>query len=244
MICATPPSPATILARVREPGDSAPNSHSSTSTANASSSSSSRPVTPIAERVLTKHPLTLYAISRVTNWCVERDVAPTVISNTVLDILPEDPSSVAITKLRNRCSYMAKAPYQRKSKKKALHDKAMKLLPATWLGPTIIRVHDRYQYKKDRNYTQKVYQEYQERREYSDTTIAIHDYDMQPAPADWPIVNDEGYEIDPWKLPPIVSDDVSEIGTADGGSFDFPIPPPPRTPSPLRARTYFTAPVG
>lgn len=175
---------------------------------------------------------------------MERDVAPTVISNTVLDILPEDPSSVAITKLRNRCSYMAKAPYQRKSKKKALHDKAMKLLPATWLGPTIIRVHDRYQYKKDRNYTQKVYQEYQERREYSDTTIAIHDYDMQPAPGDWPIVNDQGYEIDPWKLPPIVSDDVSEIGTADGGSFDFPIPPPPRTPSPLRARTYFTAPVG
>ena len=241
MICATPPSPATILARVREPHEFAPHSTSSTSTAN--NTSPSRPHTPIAEKLLTNHPLTLYAISRVTNWCVEKDVAPTVLSNTVLDILPEDPSDVAIRKLRNRCSYMAKAPYQRKSKKKALRDKALKLSPATWLGPTIIRVHDRYQYKKDRKYTQQVYQEYQERREFSDSTIAIHDFDTQPALVDWPIVNDEGYQIDPWKLPPIVSDDVSEIGTADGGSFDFPIPPPPRTPSPLRARTYFTAPV-
>ncbi len=235
MICATPPSPATILARVREPYETASNPTSSTSTAN----TSPRPCTPIAEKVLTNHPLTLYAISRVTNWCVEKDCTPTVVSNTVLDILPENPSDVAIKKLRNRCSYMAKAPYQRKSKKKAFHDKALKLSPATWLGPAIIKAHDRYQYKKDRKYTQQVYQEYQERREYSDSTIA-----MQPALVDWPIVNDEGYQIDPWKLPPIDSDDVSEIGTADGGSFDFPIPPPPRTPSPLRARTYFTAPVG
>ena len=137
---------------------------------------------------------------------------------------------------------MAKAPFQRKSKKRALHDKALKLAPATWLGPTIIKAHDRYQYKKDRERTQAVYEEYHERRENSGSTIAMKDLETQPAPLDWPLKNDDGYEMDPWKLPPICSNDVVEIGTAGGGR-DFPILPPLRTPSPLRARTYLLDPV-
>lgn len=211
-----------------------------TNTAN--TRNNTQPSTPVAEKVLTNHPVTLYAISRVTDWCIDKDFTPHVVSHTVLDILPEQPADVAIRKLRNRCSYMAKAPFQRKSKKKALHDKALKLAPATWLGPTIIKAYDRYQYKKDRERTQAVYEEYHEKKENIASTIALKDLDIQPAPLDWPLVNDDGYEMDPWKLPPISSNDAVEIGTADGG-WDFPIPPPPRTPSPLRARTYLLDPM-
>ncbi|KAL2055649.1 hypothetical protein ABVK25_003891 [Lepraria finkii] len=206
-----------------------------TITRTANTRNNTRPSTPVAEKVLTNHPVTLNAISRVTNWCIDKEFTPHAISNTVLDILPEQPADVAIRKLRNRCSYMAKAPFQRKSKKRALHDKALKLAPATWLGPTIIKAHDRYQYQKDRELTKAVYEEYHERRENSGSTIAMKDLETQPAPLDWSLMDDDGYETDPWKLPPICSNDVV-------GGWDFPIPPPPRTP-PLRARTYLLDPV-
>ena len=247
MICIAPPSPPSSIAPPSHHYQAHHyhhhhHHHLDSGPTTITTITATQPSTPVAEKFLTNHPLTLYAISRVTSWCIDKEFTPHVVYNAISEILPEKPEDVAIRRLRNRCSYMAKAPLQWKSKKKALHDKALKLAPATWLGPTIIKAHDRYQYRKDRKHTQAIYEEYHERRENSGSTIAIKDLETQPAPLEWPLLDEDGFERDPWKLPPISSNDVVEIGMV-GGGWDFPIPPLPRTPSPLKARTYLLDPV-
>jgi len=116
----------------------------------------------------------------------------------MLDILPSKPAETALRKLKNRRSYMNKAPFQRKSKKKALSDAALKLCPASWLGPAIIKAHDKYEYKRDRKHTQEVYTEWQEKRGRSGKfTSANSMVTVEWSPLDGDV------EGDPWALPPI-----------------------------------------
>ncbi len=136
--------------------------------------------------------------------------------------LPEQPAEVAIRKLEHRQSYMAKAPYQRKSRRRALSDFALRLCPVTWLGPAIIKAHDKYEYKKDRREKEEVYVEYQVKRKMSvDTAMATRTNSFasltpasHPPPVScWKPVP-ERVEVggmddpllktrDPWSLPPI-----------------------------------------
>ena len=114
---------------------------------------------------------------------------------------------------------MAKAPYQQhKSKKKLLHDTAMKLCPVLWLAPAIIRAHDKHEYEKDRKYVREVYVEYQEHRSRKNSLVgargsgSIVDLHIYPAPVEWmPLERTKGDPWrsgkamleDPWQLPPI-----------------------------------------
>lgn len=100
---------------------------------------------------------------------------------------------------------MKKAPFQRKSKKKAIGDAAMKLCPTTWLGPVIIKAHDKYEYKRDRKHTQEVHKEWQGKRGRSgkSTTVnSIVGLETHPAPVEWSPLDGEE-DADPWALPPI-----------------------------------------
>ena len=124
-----------------------------------------------------------------------------------------------IRKLQNRRSYMSKAPYQQhKSKRKYLGDVAMKFCPATWLGPAIIRAHDKYEYKKDRKHVQEVYVEYQEHKSRKNSCVgasgsgSIVDLHTYPAPVEWtpledpkrsPWLDEKVKMEDPWQLPPV-----------------------------------------
>lgn len=125
----------------------------------------------------------------------------------------------AIRKLEHRRSYMAKAPFQQhKSKKKYLGDVAMKFCPATWLGPAIIRLNDKYEYKKDRKHVQEVYVEYQEHMSRKNSLIgadgrgSIVDLHTYLAPVEWTPLEDSRQDPwrnakekteDPWRLPPV-----------------------------------------
>lgn len=155
-------------------------------------------------KILDDHPLTLYVVGRLTTLCLDKPVLHTV-GATMLDILPDHPAETALKKLHHRRSYMAKAPYQRRSKWKALHDKGLKLCPASWLGPAIIKAHDKYEYKRDRKHTQEVYIEWQEKRgriRRSTSANSIVGLETHPAPVEWSPLDGEE-EADPWALPPI-----------------------------------------
>ena len=119
-------------------------------------------------------------------------------------MLPSQPAETVIRKLERRQSYLAKAPYQRKSKKKALGDAAMRLSPATWFGPAILKAHERYEYRRARKHTEELYAEYQEKRSTRQNSMASSTVwsDTAPALLDWsPLWSTD--EEDPWKLPPI-----------------------------------------
>ncbi|KAL8823794.1 MAG: hypothetical protein Q9191_005545 [Dirinaria sp. TL-2023a] len=119
-------------------------------------------------------------------------------------MLPIQPTEMVIRKLERRQSYMAKAPYQRKSRKQALGDAAMRLSPATWFGPVILRAHERYEYRRARKHTEDLYTEYQEKKSTRQNSAASSTTgsDIAPAPFDWsPLWSSD--EEDPWKLPPV-----------------------------------------
>ena len=137
--------------------------------------------------------------------------------------LQSQPTEAAIRKLQQRQSYLAKAPYQRRSKKKAIGDAAMKLCPTTWLAPTIIRAHDNYEYRKDRKAKEEVYMKYQEMRSASISTAHAtgrSSYDNFGVSVDgrkersgWSFIDGDPLEKtdDPWALPPI--DEIASLGT-------------------------------
>ena len=155
-------------------------------------------------KILNEHPLTLYVVGRLTTLCLDKPVLHTV-GATVLDKLPDQPAEKALMKLQSRRSYIAKAPYQRKTKWKALRDKGLKLCPASWLGPTILKAHDKHQYKKDRQHTQEVFVEWQEKRGRSGKSTIVNSVvglETHLAPLEHnPLVEDDGR--DPWALPSI-----------------------------------------
>lgn len=115
---------------------------------------------------------------------------------------------------------MAKAPYQQhKSKRKYLGDVALKFCPVTRLGLAIIRAHEKHEYKKDRQYVQEVYVEYQEHKSRKNSVIgasgsgSIVDLHIYPALVEWmpwedPKRNSSWSEKvkveDPWQLPPAI----------------------------------------
>lgn len=155
-------------------------------------------------KILDDHPLTLYVVGRLTTLCLDKPALHTV-GETMLDILPSHPAETAMKKLHNRRSYMKKAPFQRKSKRKAISDAALKLCPASWLGPTIIKAHDKYEYKRDRKHTEEVHTVWQEKRGRSGkstSTNSIVGLDTHPAPVEWTPLDGEA-DVDPWALPPI-----------------------------------------
>ncbi|KAL9636653.1 MAG: hypothetical protein Q9164_002688 [Protoblastenia rupestris] len=131
---------------------------------------------------------------------------------------------MAIRKLQHRQSYMAKAPYQRKSRKRAIGDAAMKLCPASWLVPTIIKAHENYEYRKDRKAKEEVYTKYQEKRKASVSTTRTT---LQSSVDDMPLYGHPHREVkawsplavdplkqtnDPWVLPPI--NEIASLGTS------------------------------
>lgn len=112
-----------------------------------------------------------------------------------------------VYKLERRQSYLAKAPHQPRSRKRALSDAALKLSPASWLGPVIIKAHERYEYRKARKYTEGLHADYQEKRRSSSTrenslSSLMVALDTAPAPIEFN-PGMVGEEEDPWKLPPI-----------------------------------------
>ena len=134
-------------------------------------------------------------------------------------LLESSLSSNSIRRLKSRHSYMTKASHQQhKSKKKLLHDTAMKFCPAIWLAPAIIRAHEKHEYEKDRKHVQEVYIGYQEHRSRKNSFVgaggrgSIVDLHTYPAPLEWPPVEDLSWDPwryetlmkeDPWLLPPI-----------------------------------------
>ena len=113
-----------------------------------------------------------------------------------------------------------------RSKKELLHDTAMKLCPALWLTPAIVRAHEKHEYEKDRKRLQEVYVGYQELHSKDGENrkdsigggkggrrVAVADLlDTYPAPLEWVALEDPWrdpwrYETlteeDPWLLPPI-----------------------------------------
>ena len=119
-------------------------------------------------------------------------------------ILTAHPAETVIRKLERRQSYMANAPYQRKSKKKALGDVALRLSPATWFGPLILKAHERYEYRRARKHTEELYAEYQEKRSTRQSSMAgsTVGFDTAPARVHWSLLWSDELN-DPWKLPPI-----------------------------------------
>lgn len=156
--------------------------------------------------ILDEHPLTLYVLGRLTTLCLDHDTLRSA-AVTLLDVLPPKPAETALEKLHSRHSYMNKAPYQRKSRKRALHDAFLKVCPASWLGPTIIKQHDKHEYKRDRKRTKEVYTEFQQKRGRStggsstsaNSIVGLETY-LAPLDCGPPSLDDED---DPWKLPPI-----------------------------------------
>ncbi|CAF9929986.1 MAG: hypothetical protein ALECFALPRED_004499 [Alectoria fallacina] len=135
-------------------------------------------------------------------------------------ILTPTLSPSTLLRLQNRRSYMAKAPFQQhKPLKRALSDVAMKFCPVIWLGPYIIRAHDKAEYEKDRKYVQEVYIEYQEHRSRKNSVLGAASgggsvVDLQTYLAPVECVNWERRDLwrqervvaveedDPWRLPP------------------------------------------
>ena len=73
--------------------------------------------------------------------------------------LPLPTTTCTIHYLERRSSYLAKVPYQQnRPVKQKISDAAMRLSPATWLTPAILRAHDAHEYKKDRRRLDQQYQ--------------------------------------------------------------------------------------
>lgn len=124
---------------------------------------------------------------------------------SMFDLIPTQPAEHAVRKLQHRQSYMARASYQKhKSRKQTLCDTILRLSPATWLGPMIIKAYDRWEYKRDKKHTQEVFEKSMEKRGTSLLlTEKIADLETQPAPLDCDIRDAKGRVVDPWRLPPM-----------------------------------------
>lgn len=139
----------------------------------------------------------------------------------MLDIIPSLPLEKAdkvIHKLENRRSYLAKAPHQRRSKKQVLSDTILKLSPATWLAPVIIKALAQYEYKKARQRAEKLHLQYEERRKSGMlmSTNSLVALGTVLAPVE--LIPLSGCEMeDPWKLPSCCqgSEEVVKIGLRD-----------------------------
>ena len=107
-----------------------------------------------------------------------------------------------VHKLENRRSYLAKAPHQRRSKKKALSDTIMKLSPATWLAPVILKAHAQYEYKKARQQAENLHFQYEERRKSGMlmSTNSVVALETVLAPVELSPLSG-GEAEDPWRLP-------------------------------------------
>jgi len=110
---------------------------------------------------------------------------------------------MVVHKLESRRSYLAKAPHQHRSKKQALRDTIMKLSPATWLAPVIIKAHAQYEYKKARQQAENLHLQYEERRKSGMlmSTNSVVALETVLAPVELgPLSGGEAE--DPWELPP------------------------------------------
>lgn len=107
-----------------------------------------------------------------------------------------------IHKLENRRSYLAKAPHQRRSKKQVLSDTIMKLCPATWLAPVILKAHAQYEYREARQQAENLHFQYEERRKSGMlmSTNSVVALETVLAPVDQSPLSG-GEAEDPWKLP-------------------------------------------
>jgi len=112
-----------------------------------------------------------------------------------------------VHKLENRRSYLAKAPHQRRSKKQALTDTLMKLSPATWLAPVILKAHAQYEYKRARQQAENLHIQYEERRKSGMlmSTNSVVALETVLAPVELGPLSSSELE-DPWKLPPCCRD--------------------------------------
>lgn len=125
---------------------------------------------------------------------------------------PTSLKSDTIRRLQTRNSYMANAPFQQhKSKRKFLHDKAMKLCPVFWFAPAIVRAHDKHEYEKDKKHVQDVYVGYQEHKSRKDSFVgaggrgSIVDLHTYPAPVEWAPA--ESQQRDPWRSEKVEGED-------------------------------------
>ncbi len=121
----------------------------------------------------------------------------------VLPFISLEKVDTVVRKLENRRSYLAKAPRQRRSKKQALNDTIMKLSPATWLAPLILKAHARYEYNMARQRAEKLHLQYEERRKSGMlmSTNSLVALGTVLAPVE--LIPLSGCEMeDPWKLPP------------------------------------------
>ena len=123
-----------------------------------------------------------------------------------------------ILKLEARRSYMAKSPFQQhKTKRKFLSDAAMRLHPATWFAPALIRAHDKYEYKRDRKYLQDVYVEYQSHKIQKNSFIgangsgSVVDLRTYLAPVERTALEEEYSEWDPWVFAGVVLEDPWQL---------------------------------
>lgn len=126
-------------------------------------------------------------------------------------------TTALVHKLESRNSYLSKAPYQRRSRTRALRDTAMKLSPTSWIGPIILKIHARSEYKKDKKETEHLHEEYEERRESGkpmstnavvalnttlapiESTAVAMEAGMTPVES---VIPGRKTDSDPWKLPP------------------------------------------
>lgn len=108
-----------------------------------------------------------------------------------------------VRKLESRESYLRKAPYQRRSKKRALSDTLMKLSPATWLGRIFLKHHVQHEYRHDKEQAEGIYEDYKKRRGSGKpmSTNSLVALETTLAPVEAPPLSSP-VDIDPWKLPP------------------------------------------
>lgn len=142
------------------------------------------------------------------------------MGRTMADVLPSIPPEKienVVRKLERRRSYLANAPHQRRSRRQAVSDAILKLSPATWLAPIILKAHAQYEYKKARKQVMTLYVEYEERRELgipmsTNSVVALETVlapvDLEPLP-----INEVD---DPWKLPPAFTPAVEVLRSRGG----------------------------
>jgi len=123
----------------------------------------------------------------------------------MFDVLPSisvEKVDKVVHKLESRCSYLAKAPHQRRFKKQVLRATIMKLSPATWLAPVIIEAHAQYEYKKARQQAETLHFQYEERRKSGMlmSTNSVVALETVLAPVELSPLSG-GEAEDPWKLP-------------------------------------------
>ena len=135
----------------------------------------------------------------------------------MLSHLPPDPSALALQKLRARHSYMSRAPYQQhKTRKQVIGDKVLRLCPATWLGPVILRGHERWEYRRTRREKERVHGEWVERKERREGGVgsgsgggagtrasSVVGLRTELKAREWSPLDEEGGGGDPWRLLPV-----------------------------------------